>query len=111
MTTRVDAIAFTGSRDGQATSRRPRRRHGQVQLEMGGKNALVVVDDGDLNVASIAVHGAFCSAGQKSRRPRASWSPGASPPVRSPRSTRARDALVVGDPRPKATHIGPLVDA
>jgi aldehyde dehydrogenase (NAD+) len=38
----------------------------RIQLEMGGKNPLIVVDDADLNVAvNIAVNGAFFQAGQR----------------------------------------------
>ncbi|MEM9550740.1 MAG: aldehyde dehydrogenase family protein, partial [Pseudomonadota bacterium] len=64
---RVDAISFTGS---QATGQRvaaaslPHLR--KVQLEMGGKNPLVVLDDADLDVAvQCALDGAFFSTGQR----------------------------------------------
>lgn len=64
---RVDAITFTGS---QATGERvaaaslPFLR--RVQLEMGGKNPLVVLDDADLDVAvHCALDGAFFSTGQR----------------------------------------------
>ncbi|MEP3047953.1 MAG: aldehyde dehydrogenase family protein [Roseibium sp.] len=64
---RVDAISFTGS---QATGERiaaaslPHQR--KIQLEMGGKNPLVVLDDADLDVAvQCAVDGAFYSTGQR----------------------------------------------
>jgi aldehyde dehydrogenase (NAD+) len=65
----VAAISFTGS---VATGRRiaaacvaasPMKK---MQLEMGGKNALVVLDDADLDVAvECAVNGAFYSTGQR----------------------------------------------
>lgn len=65
----VDAVSFTGSAE---TGRRvaaacvasdPMKR---VQLEMGGKNPLVVLDDADLAVAvECAVNGAFFSTGQR----------------------------------------------
>ncbi|MEO9818794.1 MAG: aldehyde dehydrogenase family protein [Paracoccaceae bacterium] len=64
---RVDAISFTGS---QATGERvaqaslPHLR--KIQLEMGGKNPLVVLDDADIDVAvEAAVDGAFYSTGQR----------------------------------------------
>lgn len=64
---RIDAISFTGS---QATGARvasaslPFLR--KIQLEMGGKNPLVVLDDADLDVAvECAVDGAFFSTGQR----------------------------------------------
>ena len=64
---RIDAITFTGS---QATGERvaaaslPFLR--KVQLEMGGKNPLVVLDAADLDVAvQCALDGAFFSTGQR----------------------------------------------
>lgn len=64
---RVSAISFTGS---QATGAHiaaaslPHMR--KLQLEMGGKNPLVVLDDADLDVAvHCAVEGAFFSTGQR----------------------------------------------
>ena len=65
----VDAISFTGSvptgrRVAAPASRRDPMK--KVQLEMGGKNPLVVLDDADLKVAvECAVNGAFFSTGQR----------------------------------------------
>jgi RHH-type proline utilization regulon transcriptional repressor/proline dehydrogenase/delta 1-pyrroline-5-carboxylate dehydrogenase len=69
----VDLIAFTGSRDvGLAINRRAAEMHpGQshvkrVIAEMGGKNALIIDDDADLDEAVVGVlHSAFGYAGQK----------------------------------------------
>lgn len=63
----LDAISFTGS---QATGARvaaiAAERSVRVQLEMGGKNPLVVLDDADLAVAvNCAVQGAYYSTGQR----------------------------------------------
>ncbi len=63
----VSAISFTGS---QATGARVAEASVKVmrrfQLEMGGKNPLVVLDDADLGVAvECAVNGAFFSTGQR----------------------------------------------
>ncbi|SOE54285.1 Acyl-CoA reductase [Burkholderia sp. OK233] len=65
----VHVISFTGS---VSTGRKvaaacivsaPMKK---VQLEMGGKNPLVVLDDADLNTAvEVAVNGAFFSTGQR----------------------------------------------
>ena len=56
-------------RDGPARRRRPAIASDpmkKVQLEMGGKNPLVVLDDADLKVAvECAVNGAFFSTGQR----------------------------------------------
>ena len=63
----VDAVTFTGSQDvGPSVAAAAVAAGSRVQLEMGGKNPLIVVDDADLNVAvNIAVNGAFFQAGQR----------------------------------------------
>lgn len=63
----ADAISFTGSvRTGRAIAERAIKSMTRIQLEMGGKNPLVVLDDADLNVAvEIAVNGAFFQTGQR----------------------------------------------
>ena len=63
----VDAITFTGS---VATGRRVAAActamMRKFQLEMGGKNPLVVLDDADLKIAvECAVNGAYFSTGQR----------------------------------------------
>ncbi len=64
---KVNAISFTGSvATGQKVLETAAKRHAKVQLEMGGKNPLVVMDDADLNVAvNCAIQGAFFSTGQR----------------------------------------------
>jgi acyl-CoA reductase-like NAD-dependent aldehyde dehydrogenase len=63
----VDAVTFTGSRDvGPGVAAAALRSGARAQLEMGGKNPLVVLDDADLGIAvNIAVNGAFFQAGQR----------------------------------------------
>jgi len=63
----VDAVTFTGSQDvGPSVAAAAVSAGSRVQLEMGGKNPLIIVDDADLNVAvNIAVNGAFFQAGQR----------------------------------------------
>ncbi|MWD28676.1 aldehyde dehydrogenase family protein [Aquicoccus sp. SCR17] len=63
----VDAISFTGSTGvGTRLRRIVTDRGGKLQLEMGGKNPLVVLDDADLdNAVECAVNGAFFSTGQR----------------------------------------------
>lgn len=63
----VDAISFTGSvATGRHVLSRASLHHAKVQLEMGSKNPLVVLDDADLEVAvECAVNGAFFSTGQR----------------------------------------------
>ncbi|TPM24598.1 aldehyde dehydrogenase family protein [Mesorhizobium sp. B2-3-5] len=64
---KVRAVTFTGS---VATGRRIAldcvRTGKKVQLELGGKNPLIVLDDADLDVAvSVAVNGAYFATGQR----------------------------------------------
>ena len=63
----IDAISFTGSQDvGPSVAAAAVKAGARVQLEMGGKNPLVVLDDADLPTAvSVAVNGAFFQAGQR----------------------------------------------
>lgn len=63
----VQAISFTGSVDvGKGIARSCIENLTRVQLEMGSKNALAVMDDADLDVAvACALNGAFGGTGQK----------------------------------------------
>lgn len=64
---RVAGISFTGSLPvGQAINRAGAARLMRTQLELGGKNALIVLADADLDAAVDAiVHGAFGQSGQR----------------------------------------------
>ncbi len=63
----IDAITFTGSQDtGQIVAAACAKHMRKMQLEMGGKNPLVVLDDADLETAvECAINGAFYSTGQR----------------------------------------------
>lgn len=64
---KVKAISFTGSvPTGRGIAAACGQKLKKVQLEMGGKNPMVVVDDADLNLAVDAcLNGAFFSTGQR----------------------------------------------
>ena len=64
---RVSAISFTGSVEtGRNVAQQAVARMAKVQLEMGGKNPLVILDDADIDVAvNCAVQGAYFSTGQR----------------------------------------------
>lgn len=64
---RVAGISFTGSLPvGQAINRAGAHRLLRTQLELGGKNALIVLADADLDAAVAAIlHGAFGQSGQR----------------------------------------------
>jgi alpha-ketoglutaric semialdehyde dehydrogenase len=63
----VDLVSFTGSAGtGRWINERAGRRLAKVALELGGKNALVVCDDADLDRAvEWSVASAFSNAGQR----------------------------------------------
>ena len=63
----VAAITFTGSQaTGKHVAEACVKHMRKMQLEMGGKNPFVVLDDADLNIAvDCAVNGAFYSTGQR----------------------------------------------
>ncbi len=64
---RVNGISFTGSvRTGRRIAQIAATHGKKLQLEMGGKNAVVVLKDADLNQAlTLTIQGAFKSAGEK----------------------------------------------
>jgi len=110
----VTAISFTGS---VATGRRiaatcievdPMKK---VQLEMGGKNPMVVLDDADLKVAvDCAVNGAFFSTGQRcTASSRLIVTEGIHDRFVSAMTERMK-SLVVDDALKDGTQIGPVVD-
>ncbi|MGI9416602.1 MAG: aldehyde dehydrogenase family protein [Geminicoccaceae bacterium] len=64
---KVNAISFTGSVPvGKGIAAAAFQNLTKVQMEMGSKNALAVMDDGDLDIAvAVALGGAFGGSGQK----------------------------------------------
>jgi len=63
----VNAVTFTGSvATGKHVAAKCAETHKKVQLEMGGKNPFVVLDDAKLDMAvDSAVNGAYFSTGQR----------------------------------------------
>ena len=112
---RVDAVTFTGSEGtGRLVANACVNRQGHIarfQLEMGGKNPLVVLDDADVDIAvECAVNGAFFSTGQR-----------CTASSRIIVTDKIHDAFVaklisrmsqlkVGDARTEGTIIGPVID-
>lgn len=63
----VAGISFTGSIEvGRHIASQCAQRMAKIQLEMGGKNPLVILDDADLDVAvNAAVNGSYFATGQR----------------------------------------------
>ena len=109
----VDGVTFTGSVEtGDAVLKTVAGRHGKVQLEMGGKNPLVVLDDADLDGAvACAVNGAFFSTGQRcTASSRLIVTAGLHDAFVDAMVARAT-ALKVDDALAEGSEVGPVVDA
>ncbi len=109
---KVDGISFTGSvgtgrRVVEACARHLRRS----QVEMGGKNPLVILDDADLEVAvEAALNGSFYSTGQRcTASSRLIVTEGIHDRFVAALAQRVRD-LRVGHALDPATQMGPVVD-
>lgn len=108
----IDAITFTGSEGtGRQVARIAAERLVRVQLEMGGKNPLVVLDDADLDIAvEVALNGSFYSTGQRcTASSRVIVTAGIHDAFVERLAERTR-ALRVGDALSADTDIGPVVD-
>src|SRR5437868_12878018 len=109
----IKAISFTGSTSvGGSLYRKVAERRIRVQLEMGGKNPTVVLNDADLDYAAdVLINGAFFSTGQKctacSRAiiERAIYEPRVDKLVEKTRKLKVGNGLAPG------VQIGPAVDA
>ncbi|HET8877014.1 MAG TPA: aldehyde dehydrogenase family protein [Casimicrobiaceae bacterium] len=108
----VAAISFTGSvATGRAIAAKCVAGMKKFQLEMGGKNPLVVLDDADLGVAvECAANGAFFSTGQRcTASSRLIVTTGIHDRFVQALTERMK-SLVIDDAQKPGTHIGPAVD-
>ncbi|MFN2521227.1 MAG: aldehyde dehydrogenase [Candidatus Limnocylindria bacterium] len=109
---RVKAISFTGSSEvGKRLYARAAQRLCKVQLEMGGKNAVIVLEDADLEKAADSVAtGAFGATGQRcTATSRAVVVRSRLAEFTDLLSAKA-DTWTAGDGLDAATRMGPLVD-
>jgi alpha-ketoglutaric semialdehyde dehydrogenase len=110
---RVAAITFTGSvATGQRVAAACVARMAKFQLEMGGKNPMVVLDDADLAVAvNCTVQSGFFSTGQRcTASSRVIVTEGIHDRFVAAVVERMK-ALKVDDARKAGTDIGPVVDS
>jgi acyl-CoA reductase-like NAD-dependent aldehyde dehydrogenase len=109
----VSRISFTGS---TATGRKVLKGAAEnvtyATMELGGKNALLVLDDADLDVSiPVALEGMFYNQGEACTSTARLLVDEAVHDEFVERFGRATEELVVGDPLDPATDIGPMVDA
>lgn len=108
---RLPLIQATGScRMGQRVAEVVGRRTGRAILELGGNNAVIVLDDADIDLAVRAiVFGAVGTAGQRcTSTRRLILQRGVAGSVVE-RLTRAYASVTIGDPLDEDTLMGPLI--
>ncbi|HEX6534087.1 MAG TPA: aldehyde dehydrogenase family protein [Gemmatimonadaceae bacterium] len=109
----VPLISFTGSTEtGRIVGEVCGRMHKRLSLEMGGKNAQIVLDDADLDLALDGVlWGAFGTTGQRcTATSRLILQSGVHDEFLSRLVDKVK-ALRLGDGRKEGTDVGPLVNA
>ena len=107
----IPVISFTGSTEtGRIVGEVCGRMHKRLSLEMGGKNATLVFNDADLDLAlDGVVWGAFGTTGQRcTATSRLVLQDGVHDEFLSRLVDRARD-LKLGDGRKNGTDVGPLI--
>ena len=107
----VNAISFTGSQSvGAMVAQAAVARQARVQLEMGGKNPLLVLDDAEFDRAvQIALDGGYFSTGQRcTASSRVIVTEGIHDRFIEALAARAK-ALKVGDALDSASQVGPAV--
>ncbi len=109
----VTGVSFTGSNlVGRGLQRAVQERGGKIQLELGGKNPVIVLEDADLDqAATLTVNGAMLSTGQKcTATSRAIVVRGVLDAFTEKVLARV-NAMVVGDGLDERTNMGPCVSA
>jgi len=109
---RVRGVTFTGSvQTGAHVAAACSQRGAKYQMEMGGKNPLIVLNDADIDIAiSCAVNGAYFSTGQRCTASSRLIVESSIHDKFVSGLQQALDALQVDDALKEGTHIGPVVD-
>jgi aldehyde dehydrogenase (NAD+) len=108
----IPVVSFTGSTEtGRIVGETCGRMHKRLSLEMGGKNAMMVFDDADLDLALDGVlWGAFGTTGQRcTATSRVLVQDGVHDEFLTRLIDRSRQ-LKLGDGRKKGTDVGPLIN-
>jgi aldehyde dehydrogenase (NAD+) len=109
----VTAVSFTGSVNVGRKVAVAAMENGPrlVSLELGGKNAIVVMDDADLElVADGVLFGAFGTAGQRCTSTSRLVVHRSVDDELSARIVERTKGLKIGDPADKATDVGPVIN-
>ena len=109
---RLPLISFTGSiRVGRKVGATVAERFGRSILELGGNNAVVVMDDADIDMAIPAiVFGSVGTAGQRCTSTRRVLVHESIADDVEERLIRAYGQIQIGDPSDESTLCGPLID-
>ena len=107
----VDAVSFTGSTDvGSGILKSAVGHHIRVQLEMGGKNPLIILADADLDRAvSVAFEGSYGATGQRCTASSRLIVEDSIHEAFVARMVERLGSTVVGDARARDTTMGPVV--
>ncbi len=109
---RVNAVSFTGSvGTGSRVAAACSARNAKYQLEMGGKNPLIVLNDADIdNALGCALNGAFFSTGQRCTASSRLIVEASIYDEFTEKLHAQVAGLKVGDALAEGTQIGPVVD-
>jgi acyl-CoA reductase-like NAD-dependent aldehyde dehydrogenase len=111
--TGVDMVAFTGSCEtGKAIMALASQTVKRLQLELGGKNPVIILDDADVNTAVFSMMMfQFANSGQICAAPGRFYVHEKVYDEFLEKVTTAAKKMVVGDPNDEKTQMGPLVSA
>ncbi|HVR74181.1 MAG TPA: aldehyde dehydrogenase family protein [Planctomycetota bacterium] len=109
---RIPLVSATGScRMGKSVAETVARRLGRSLLELGGNNAVIVLEDADLDLALRAiVFGAVGTAGQRCTTTRRVIVQESIADALEARLVKAYSSIRPGDPLESGTLLGPLID-
>ena len=109
---RIERVTFTGStQTGRKVMAAAAQHLTYVTLELGGKNALVVLDDADVDAAvTVAIEGMFYNNGMACTSTSRLVVHDSLYEEFAAKFVAAARTLVVGEPLDPSTDIGPLVD-
>ena len=109
----VDMVGFTGSCEtGKVIMRLASRTVKRLQLELGGKNPVIICDDADIDTAVVdLITGQFRNSGQICGSPGRYYVHEKVYDEFLGKYKAAAQKLIVGDPTDEKTQMGPLVSA